>query len=189
MRYIIYKVFTRLFLVAYNYKDSLLKKFIVNEISSNSLDFTNKYNHYRVKYQLDKKFRFNGLFILFYGEGEIRGGENSYVGDYSTIYAHKGCKVVIGKEVRLSHNVRIYTESTVADQDFARKPHLQKTGDVIIGDYSWIGANVFVNPGVKIGCNSVIGANSVVTRDIPDNCIFGGVPAKLLKQKTEPLKN
>lgn len=171
MRYIIYKVFTSLFLVAYNYK-ILLKKFMVNEINSNSLDFTNKYNHYRAKYQLDKKFRFNGLFILFYGEGQILAGENSYIGDYSTIYSHLGSKVIIGKEVMLSHNVRIYTHSAIADQDFSKLPKKEKTGDVIIDDYAWVGANVFINPGVRIGKNSVVGANSVVTKDIPENAIY-----------------
>lgn len=184
MRYLIYKIFTRLFLVAYNYKDSLLKAFIVNEINSNAIDGTKTYNYYRRKYKLDKDFRFNGMFILLYGEGEICAGANSYIGDYSTAYAHKGNKIAIGRDVRISHNVRIYTHSTIADQDFSKQPVKEKTGDVIIDDYAWVGANVFINPGVRIGKNAVVGANSVVTKDIPDNTIYGGVPAKLIKNKT-----
>ncbi|EKF9070797.1 acyltransferase, partial [Vibrio cholerae] len=58
-----------------------------------------------------------------------------------------------------------------------------KSDDVYIDDYSWIGANVFIGPGVKIGRNSVVGANSVVTCDIPDNQIWGGVPARLIRTK------
>jgi maltose O-acetyltransferase len=173
-----------LFLIAYNYNNSLLKEFLINEINCNALDFSRSYNHYRKKFNLQQTFKFNGMFILFYGDGEIRTGENSYVGDYSTVYAHIGHKVVIGNNVRISHNVRIYTHSTLADQDFSKKPLLEKTGDVIIDDYAWIGANVFINPGVRIGRNAVVGANSVVTKDIPDNTIYGGVPAKLIKNKT-----
>ena len=184
MRYLIYKIFTKLFLIAYNYNDSLLKKFIVNEINSNALDCSKTYNHYRKKYKLDKDFRFNGMFILLYGEGEILAGAKSYIGDYSTVYAHEGRKIKMGKDVRISHNVRIYTHSSVADQDFSKLPIKEKVGDVIIDDYAWIGANVFINPGVRIGKNAVVGANSVVTKDIPDNTIYGGVPAKLIKNKT-----
>ena len=92
--------------------------------------------------------------------------------------------VKIGDGCRISHNVRIYTQTLEPDQDFSKKDKVMKTGDVIIGNYVWIGANVFINPGISIGDNSVIGANSVVTKDIPAFSIFGGVPAKLIRAKS-----
>ena len=52
-----------------------------------------------------------------------------------------------------------------------------------IGNDVWIGRNVFIKPGVKIGHGAVIGANAVVTHDIPDYAIVGGVPAKILKYR------
>lgn len=183
MRYLIYKIFSGLFRIAYNYKNSSLKEFIANEIRNNAFDFTHVYKGYKQKYLLSNQFKFNGLFILFYGEGDIVAGPKSYIGDYSTIYAHKNTKVKIGENVRIGHNVRIYTLSNIADQDFSKEVLKEKTGDVIVGDNSWIGVNVLINPGVKIGKNCVIGANSVVTDDVPDNTIYGGVPAKLIKQK------
>lgn len=143
-----------------------------------------KYLSYRSKYQLDDSFHFNGNFINFYGEGEIIAGANSYIGNYSSIGVIKGRKVVIGKNCHISHNVRIYTNSNIADQPFNNASKKTVSGDVIIGDYSWIGANVFIVQGITIGKNAVIGANSVVTKDIPDNCIAAGVPARIIKEKT-----
>lgn len=56
---------------------------------------------------------------------------------------------------------------------------------VVIGDNNWFGANVVVCPGVTIGSNCVIGAGSVVTRDIPDNSFAAGVPCRVIKEITE----
>lgn len=50
-----------------------------------------------------------------------------------------------------------------------------------IGDDVWIGGNVTIVPGVTIGQNVVVAAGAVVTKDVPDNVLVGGVPAKILK--------
>lgn len=61
--------------------------------------------------------------------------------------------------------------------------HEQATDDpVSIGDNCYIGLGVKIFGSIKIGNNVIIGANAVVTKDIPDNCIVGGIPAKVLKQ-------
>ncbi len=62
------------------------------------------------------------------------------------------------------------------------KRELKSKGEVIIGDNVWIGDKVSILADVHIGSNVIIGANSVVTKDIPDNCIAVGVPAKIIKQ-------
>jgi maltose O-acetyltransferase len=142
------------------------------------------YELYKYKYKLNPKFRFNGSNILFYGDGEIIVGDSSYIGEYSTIQATSGCKVFIGRLCQISHNVRIYTSTDLADQDFSKTGRLTRFGDVIIGDFTWIGANVFINPGVSIGENSIVGANSVVTKDVLPNSIVGGVPANLIRYKS-----
>jgi acetyltransferase-like isoleucine patch superfamily enzyme len=54
-------------------------------------------------------------------------------------------------------------------------------GGVTIGDNVWIGDKVTVLPGVKIGNRVIVGANSVVTKDVPDNCIVAGIPAKIIR--------
>lgn len=56
------------------------------------------------------------------------------------------------------------------------------TGDIRIGEGSWIGARTIILPNVTIGKGAVIAAGSVVTRDVPDNTMYGGVPAKFIKE-------
>lgn len=145
----------------------------------------NRFKGYRQKYDIHEDFRFNGMNIRFYGEGKIRCGSNSYIGDYSTIQAGVGQKVTIGHNCSISHNVRIYTSSNVADQNLnTRNPKEKVTGDVIIGNGVWIGANVFIKEGITIGDNAIIGANSVVSKSIEPNSICGGVPAKMIRMKS-----
>ncbi|GGG80108.1 hypothetical protein GCM10007415_10600 [Parapedobacter pyrenivorans] len=138
----------------------------------------------RNKYEIHPTFKFNGRFISFYGAGRLIIDENSYIGGLSTIQIHEDCKVFIGKGCSISHNVRIYTSSKSADGDFSDKESVPiKKGNVVIEDFAWIGANVFISPGVTIGKNSVVGANSMVTKDVAENSIYGGVPAKLIRMK------
>ncbi len=146
--------------------------------------YKQRYASFRKQYSISNSFLFQGTDIRFYGDGKIIAGNNSYIGSLSTIQSDIDCKVVIGDFCMISHNVRIYTFSSIPDQDFRNHNEKKaKKGDVIIGNGVWIGANVFINPGVAIGDNSVIGANSVVTKDIPENAIYGGVPAVLIRYK------
>lgn len=148
-----------------------------------SLYWIAAYSVFRGRYALAPDFRFNGKSILLYGEGSIEAGAGSYIGELSTLQAAKGYAIRIGVGCAISHNVRVYTQSAVPDADFSLGAPPQKYGDVSFGDHCWVGANVFVNPGVDIGSNSVVGANSVVTKDIPPFEIWGGVPAKLIRKK------
>lgn len=143
-----------------------------------------KYNFYRKKYTIAPTFRFNGKDIVFYGEGTIICKNKSYIGSYSTLHAKEGYAIEIGEGCQISHNVRCYTTSNIADQDFKIKPLKSKSGNITIGNYVWIGANVFINPGITIGDNAVIGANSVVTKNVEENGIYAGVPAKLIRFKS-----
>lgn len=146
--------------------------------------YEERYQYFRNHYNITSNFGFNGTDIRIYGDGEIDLGNDSYIGSYSTIQLTKGFKVVIGKKCQISHNVRMYTSSADPDQDFTvEKVKPAKNGNIIIGDGVWIGANVFINPGIKVGNNAVVGANSIITKDVADNAIVGGVPAKLIRFK------
>lgn len=154
-------------------------------IISYLLNFYQKriYDNYKLIYEIDKTFRFNGRDIILAGKGKIILGENSYIGIGSSISSNLGYLVEIGKNCAISHNVRIYNNSYDSDYDFNKLPRKQKYGNVKIGNGVWIGANVVILPNVIIGDNAIIGANSVVIKDIPSNSICSGIPCKVIRQK------
>jgi len=137
-----------------------------------------EFNRYRKRYDIHPSVLLAEGTVL-YGKGKIVIGEASYIGRYSSIQSDEGCEVIIGRNCPISHHFAVYTANRVANQDLSQTKDLVK-GNVTIGDYTWIGYRVFVNQGVKIGRNCVIGAHSVVTEDIPDYSIAAGVPAKVI---------
>lgn len=115
-------------------------------------------------------------------------GCNTHVGDH--VYANFNLTVVddgecrIGNYVMFAPNVVISTTGHPVHPSF-RDKGAQFSLPVVIKDHVWIGANVTIMPGVTIGENSVIGAGSVVTRDIPDNVVACGVPCRVMRAITE----
>lgn len=166
-----------------NFKKYIINKFL--DLLSTLLKKLREkeYDSFRNKYNISKDFKFNGNGIVFFGEGEIVIKENTYIGGNSYIQSSKNCSVVIGNSCAISHNVRIYTNSYISDQDFLSIEKKSYNKSVIIGNGVWIGANVLINPGVTIGDNAIVGANSVVTKAVSENSIVGGVPARLIRYK------
>jgi maltose O-acetyltransferase len=145
------------------------------------LRWNNVYEGYRRKYEVAKTFRFNGPGICLIGDNRIRLGENSYIGSYSTIQSDaKGCEVVVGRDCVLSHYIMMYTKSHSANPELRRKG-VPDCESIRIGNDCWIGVRVFIRQGVTIGDRVVVGANSVVTRDVPDGCVVAGCPAEIKK--------
>ena len=116
------------------------------------------------------------------------GGHHVHFGSY--VYANSNLTMVddghvyVGDRVMMGPNVTISTAAHPIDPDLRRR-NLQYNKDVHIGENSWIGANVCIMPGVTIGRNTVIGAGSIVTRDIPDNVVALGVPCKVVREVGE----
>ena len=63
-----------------------------------------------------------------------------------------------------------------------RRKHLAQASEITIGDDVWLGANVTILPDITIGDNVVIGAGAVVSKDIPDNSLAVGVPARVIRE-------
>lgn len=142
-----------------------------------------KDDEYRKRFNIHKKARLGYLpNIVFRGNIEIKA--NSYFNS-GKITTGPNSKVVIGEWCAIGYNVNIMAITHDIEKPTGPYESRPKTeGDIIIGDKVWIGSNVFIREGVKVGNNSVIGANSVVTKDIPDNAIVGGIPAKIIRFKS-----
>ena len=112
-------------------------------------------------------------------------GYNIHVGD--NFYANYDLIILDVCEVRIGHNcmiaprVSIFTAAHPVNAP-TRISGLEFGKPITIGDNVWIGGHAVINPGVTIGNNVVIAAGAVVTRDVPDNVVVGGVPAKVLRQ-------
>lgn len=109
-------------------------------------------------------------------------GKNFYA-NYNFTVLDAG-KVKIGDHVLIGPNVSLITVNHPIDKDFRAKG-FEISKEIIIENNVWIGANVTINPGVKISENSIIGSGSVVTKNIPENVIAVGNPCKILRNITE----
>ncbi len=126
----------------------------------------------------------NGVRIKSGFDGKIKIGKNVYIEDYSYISSHNNIEIC--DEAMIAANCYIVDFNHIIPLSKSKKNLMSKKGyesnPVKIGKYVWIGANVVVLPGVKIGDNSVIGAGSVVTKSIPANSVAVGSPAKIIKK-------
>lgn len=108
-------------------------------------------------------------------------GEDCSLGNFNHIYATRSIcfekKVLTADKVYISDNVHDYHDIKMAIKE---QPIVQKK-DVRIGEGAWLGENVCVI-GASVGKHSVVGANSVVTKDIPDYCVAVGIPARVIKK-------
>ena len=107
------------------------------------------------------------------------------IGDYTRVGLHNTIigPVTIGNHVNLAQGITV----TALNHNFS-EPGKRideqgvSTGQVVIGDDVWIGANAVVLPNVSIGCHCVVAAGAVVTKNVPDGCVVAGVPAKIIKR-------
>ncbi|GIZ09865.1 sugar O-acetyltransferase [Flavobacterium sp. UMI-01] len=111
-------------------------------------------------------------------------GYNIFCGD--NVYFNVNCvvldgaKVNIGSDVLFGPGVQLYTAAHPLDAQTRKTVEFSKP--ITIGNDCWIGGNAIICPGVRIGNGCVIGAGAVVTKDIPDNSLAVGNPAKVIKK-------
>lgn len=121
-------------------------------------------------------------------------GDNIFIGD--NVVIGMNCTFVdnqeihIGNQVMIASNVQIYTASHPVLPKERLVPDWKERGttffrtyarSVVIRDNAWIGGGCIILPGVTVGENSVVGAGSVVTRDVPDNCVAAGNPCRVIR--------
>ena len=123
-----------------------------------------------------------GLFPPFYSDC----GKNIHIGKH--VFINMGCKfqdqggIYIDDGALIGHNV------VLATLNHARSPRDRSSmipAPIHIGKNVWIGANATVLPGVTIGDGAIVAAGAVVTRDVPENAVVGGAPAKIIRHLRE----
>jgi len=162
-----------------------------------------------------RRWKTDGLLFLGRGlelqigkQGRIEFGRFVWIGDDTKIRCHEGvveigAKTVMGQECTISayQRVRIGEQCVIADRamfiDFdhgvveverpIRVQGIYKR-DVEVGSNVWIGYGACILRGVRVGDNSIVGTNAVVTKDVPANAIVGGVPARIIRMREAPQK-
>ena len=161
----------------------------MHELAQQALKITaemnNKYNSPEELYALMKELTADddlpmfSMFPPFYSDC----GKNIHLG--KNVFINAGCKfqdqggIYIGDDALIGHNAVLATLN--------HNPDPEKRANLIpspihIGNKVWLGANVTVLPGVRIGDGSIIAAGSVVTKDVPANSVAAGNPAKVIKR-------
>ena len=112
-------------------------------------------------------------------------GDGTYIGEYQNIRASGGI-IRIGRNCSISQHISMIASNhgTALGQDVNKQAWDKEKTGITIGDDVWIGANCVILPGVYIHDGAVVGAGSVVTKDIPANAIAVGNPAKVIKYRT-----
>ena len=158
----------------------LFIRFILLNIRMYALSFLKKYEIFKFSIvnncSVDLNSTLTGsLSRLKVGEGTVISGNANFRFKYG--------EIEIGRNCLIANNVSIVFHNYTIDGVKHISPDEMYFKNVTIGNYVWIGGGVVVLPGVVIGDNAIIGASSLVTKDIPSNEVWGGVPAKLLYKR------
>lgn len=124
-------------------------------------------------------------YVYAHEQGEITIGDNFSMNSNSQLGASSG-KIVIGKDCAVAPNCVLRAANHNFDNPsvpFRLQGH--KYGEIIIEDDVWIASNCVITANTKIGKSSIVGAGSVVTKNVESYSIVGGVPAKLIKRRKD----
>ncbi|QQS38591.1 acyltransferase [Candidatus Woesebacteria bacterium] len=113
----------------------------------------------------------------FFNPSNISIGEDTIIGDH--VFLDGRAKLTIGNHVDIASYVMIYN----SEHDLESEAFKAREEEVVINDYVFIGPRVIILPGVKIGHGAAVAAGAVVTKDVDDFAIVGGVPAKIIGQR------
>lgn len=174
-------LFTRinLFGIRWRYKDAFIDKYVnahIEDYSALKIGKTQIMNFTTIAVA-------NGPYTDV-KNAELSIGDFCYIGEYNNIRAAGG-KITIGNNCAISQHVTLVCSNHGIDKGTLIQKQRWSTQNnfITIGNDVWIGANSVVLPGVTIHDGAVIGAGSIVTKDVPENAIVAGNPAKVFKYR------
>lgn len=143
-----------------------------------------KYNGRSTIIRMDSNSRMNvnGNFSIYYG-GDIICFKNSKL-TLGNGFCNSNVKIRCTNSITIGDNVAISHDVTIMDSDahIIKNQENDITKPVIIGDNVWIGTRAIILKGVKIGNGAIVAAGSIVTKDVPENSMVAGSPAKIIKE-------
>nr|WP_243692494.1 acyltransferase [Curtobacterium sp. PhB146] len=116
--------------------------------------------------------------VTIAGRATLTVGEKTFLNE--GIYLDLSERITIGKECAIGHEV-LFTTASHQLANSTRRAGAAAVQPILVGDGTWIGSRATILPGVRIGSGCVVGAGAVVTSDVPDNSVYAGVPARLIR--------
>lgn len=120
---------------------------------------------------------------------DIRHPENIEIGDNTFmngggLFASRNARIIIGDDCMISYEVHMRTDTHIFRRvDIPMNQQGMEEEDIIIGNDVWIGYGAQIMKGVTVSDHAIIGAGAVVTKDVPENAIVGGVPARIIRYR------
>ena len=127
--------------------------------------------------------KFNVDYFRCYDGAQIYVADNAEL-VFKSGYINAGAKIYCYEKISIGEDVKIADEVIIRDSDNHEllREEYKKSAPITIGNHVWIGMRAMILKGVTIGDGAVIAAGAVVTKDVPPNTLWGGVPAKCLKE-------
>jgi maltose O-acetyltransferase len=119
--------------------------------------------------------------VRLFGRGPLGVGRDVWIGPRCVFYTHQNALISIGNKCDIAPEVSFVTGSHEIASS-VRRAGAGYAKPIHIGDGCWIGARATILGGVSVGKGAVVAAGAVVTTDVPDNCLVGGVPARLIRR-------
>lgn len=110
-------------------------------------------------------------------------GKKTFIGPSHLAVTENGSKLLIGEDCMLSSNINIRTGDSHSIIDLETSHRINNAKNICISNHVWIGEGAKILKGVNLGDNCIISTGSIVTKSFPSNCLIGGIPAKILKEK------
>ncbi|WP_300558068.1 sugar O-acetyltransferase [Companilactobacillus sp.] len=179
----------------YDYRDPELQQMLANgkqliqEINTETDADKRNLTMKKLFNQSGQRLTINGHFEAIYGK-HISVGDDVFIN--GNCFFQDSNLITLGNRVIIAPDTKFYCgeHSLDANQRFGVREDgsrylITYTEPISVGNDVWIGGNVTIIGGVHIGNNVIVGAGAVVTKDVPDNSVVGGVPAKIIKQLPE----